>query len=74
MLNEIDKFRIQVFQISGFALMMPFGKIFLEPWTLFKELNTTGLVLYFIITSILELIGICLILKSHDILIDRKDK
>ncbi len=68
MLDEIDKFRVQIFQISGFALMTPFGKIFLEPWTLFRELGIYGVASYFILTLILELFGISLILKSYDIL------
>ena len=67
MLNEIDKFRIQVFQISGFALMMPFGKFFLEPWVIFTELSIIEVISYFLIALFLNLFGIILILRAFDI-------
>ncbi len=72
MLDEIDKFRVQIFQISGFALMMPFGRFFLEPWILLKELNAITLLLYFLFTLSLEFCGILLILKSYDILENKR--
>ncbi len=72
MLNEIDKFRVQIFQVSGFAFMVPFGRFFLEPWTLVKELNAITLIIYFLFTLSLEFCGILLILKSYDILESRR--
>ena len=68
MLPEKEKYRAYTFNISGFALMAPFGKIVLEPTLTFKEFGPYGLIFYGTFCVFLFLFGLVLITKGYDIL------
>ncbi|OGI18293.1 MAG: hypothetical protein A3B68_04460 [Candidatus Melainabacteria bacterium RIFCSPHIGHO2_02_FULL_34_12] len=68
MINEYDKYRVQLFQIAGFSFFVPLGKVFID----IKDLSLTDLNLAFmihIIASIcLSCFGIILIVKGLEVL------
>ena len=75
MITEEQKYRSEIFKISGFATMSPFGRLFLQPIEIFTTYGTMASVCYIIISVGLFLIGLLLILKGYesvDILIRRE--
>lgn len=68
MTTEEQKYRAYTFNISGFALMTPFGKICLDPLTFFKQYELVGSVIYILISFGLFISGFMLIEFGRDIL------
>ncbi len=73
MITDLDKYRIEIFKITGFAIMTPFGRLFLDPVSILKEFGLLGSFLYCIICVSLTIGGVILILKGYDI-IDTKER
>ena len=73
MITEVQKYRAQLFQISGFSLITPIGKLILD----FLNLKQTDISLKFfiyIVTAILlAFIGLVLILHGMTILEERRE-
>ena len=68
MTTEPQKYRAYTFNIAGFALISPSGRIFFEPVALFKECGPILFFVYIIISLGLALLGLILLLKGYDIL------
>ena len=66
MVTEVQKYRAQFFQVSGFCLMSPFGKLILE--FLDIKLNDLNLrfIFYLACTVLLAFTGIIMILQGLD--------
>ena len=68
MLTEFDKASSSLLQIVGFSLMAPLGKLYLSFLDLsFDDINLK-LLIYFLISLILGIIGIMIVLKGLAIL------
>ncbi len=66
MASDLQKYRAQIFQISGFGFMSPLGKIILDSKDIkFENLNL-WLLVYFLFSLILTYFGMILILKVEE--------
>ena len=75
MVTKEDEYKASTFQIAGFALLAPFGKIFLDPFTLFKEGGLIGIILFITFSLLIALLGLIFIDRGRDILnIKRRDR
>ena len=75
MIDELDKYRVEIFKIAGFAMMTPLGRIFVQPTVVFNEFKPVWFFIYLLISFGLGTIGFMLILKGSDILYgERKNK
>ncbi len=75
MVSEVDKHRAITIQITGFALMSPFGNIILNIYG--YELLKYGLIifsLYLIFTLLLFYCGIIFVLRSIEILMESEKR
>ena len=68
MIKEVEKYGAEIFKIAGFACMSPFGRIIIQPSTVFNELGLIAFIFYMIFALFLVLIGLILLLKGYDIL------
>ena len=68
MINESDKYRAEMFKISGFSCIVPFGRIFFEPIAFFKECGSIPFFCYVIVAFGLAVLGLVFVLKGYDIL------
>lgn len=67
MINELQKFRIEIFKVSGFAFLTPIGRIFVQSTVVFNEFQPIGFLTYLFICLMLGTLGLNLILKAYDI-------
>ena len=65
-IDEIDKYLAYTFNVAGFALMAPLGKIVLEPVSTFNSFGFKGFVCYFIFCVLLLFVGVLSILHGRD--------
>ncbi|MBI3591155.1 MAG: hypothetical protein HY094_07275 [Candidatus Melainabacteria bacterium] len=70
--TEIQKYRAQFFQISGFCLMTPFGKTVLSFLDYDFSKIGTKLLLYVVVALVLAYLGIICILKGEEHLEGRR--
>ena len=67
MINEYDKYKVQIFQIAGFSFFAPLGKIFID----IKDMKLININIAFashlIISISLACFGIILILKGLEV-------
>ncbi len=73
MITDLDKYRVEIFKLVGLGMMAPFGRLFLEPITIFKGFGLLGSFFYCIMCVSLAIVGVILILKGYDI-IDTKER
>lgn len=71
MIIEEEKYRAEVFKIVGIALLMPFGKVILNPITMFKEMGVISFTIYCVMSILSIIIGIIFVDKGRDILSHR---
>ena len=65
-IDEIDKYLAYTFNVAGFALMTPLGKVVLEPVSTFNSFGLKGFVCYFIFCILLVFVGVLSILHGRD--------
>ncbi|MBI3589843.1 MAG: hypothetical protein HY094_00495 [Candidatus Melainabacteria bacterium] len=68
MILERQKYSAYTFNVAGFALMTPVGRLFLQPLEIFKEYGLIMFMSYGIICLGLFLCGVFFILKGFEIL------
>ena len=68
MINELNKYRVDIFKIAGFAVMVPFGRLFIEPTVIFNEVGLIGFPIYVMISFGLFMLGLMFICKGYDII------
>jgi len=66
------EYKAQAFQIAGFALMTPLGRIFLQPTTVFKEFNLFGFIIYLVFSFLIFLVGFIFIEQGRAILEEKR--
>lgn len=67
MVTELDKYRAQYFQIAGFCLMSPLGKIILNLFDYeLKEILTIKFLICSVIALLLFYLGLVLIFKGEE--------
>jgi len=66
MITELQKYRAQVFQILGFALMTPLGKFVLDLKDIKLENINLWFFLYLFISLFLTYLGIICIFKGEE--------
>ena len=69
---EADKYRAQLFQVSGLALMTPVGKIYLSLLDIGLKDLTLKFFFYFLTSLFLVYLGIILIMRGFEILEEGK--
>ena len=73
--SEVQRYRAQFFQISGFCLMSPFGKIILDGLDLkLSDVLTVKFAIYFTCTIFLACLGIILAIHGMEALEERGHK
>lgn len=72
MITKEREYKATTYQVAGFSMLSPFGRFFLDPFTLFKESSGLNLFIYFAICVLLVFCGLILIEKGRDILRDEK--
>ncbi len=75
MVSEIQKYQAQFFQVSGFCLMTPLGKLILD-FLDFKlsYILTLKFIIYLTFTIFLTCLGIMLVIQGIEILGEREQK
>jgi hypothetical protein len=68
MISEGEKYRAQTFNIGGFALMAPLGKIAMQPLETYNEYGLVGFVCYTIFCLLLFSLGLYFIQKGYEVL------
>ena len=68
MIDELDEFTVEIFKMTGFAFMAPFGRLFFEPMAVFKECGTILFFIYVTVAFSLLILGLMLIAKAYVIL------
>ena len=69
MANYIQKYRATMFQLGGFALMSPLGKIILNALDFsLKDLFTVKFTIYFLIAFLLFCVGIIFMARGLNVL------
>ena len=71
-LEKERDYRSRTFNFGGFALMMPFGHIVMDPFALLGQFNFVWSTFYFIACLALFLLGFCLLEIGRDILYRRR--
>lgn len=73
MSNE-EEYMAQAYQVAGFALMSPFGRMCLQPTVVFNEFNLIGFISYACFSVLAFLFGMISIEKGRAILNPREGK
>lgn len=68
MVAENKKYTAYSYNIAGFALITPIGKIVLEPISTFNEFGLTPFIYYSVVCILLAIIGFCLVIHGRGIL------
>ena len=63
-MSKEREYRSEVFKVDGFSLMVPFGRVFLQPLEMFKEYGLIFFIGYVIISFGLMFLGLLLIIKG----------
>lgn len=75
MVKDSDKYRSTMFQISGFALMSPTGKVIMNIYDYgFGEFFTFKFLMCLLVDFVLFCIGIILLLRGFEILEGEESK
>lgn len=74
MVSEEEKFRAETYRITGFALLTPVGRIFLDPLPFFREYGLAFSLGYLILAVVLGIIGFFLIEIARVILYIKRFK
>lgn len=72
MITDEQKYRSEINKISGFALMTPLGRIFIDPFTVFGESSLGILLGYSLICCLLFVSGAIFVARGHAI-VDKKE-
>ena len=74
MITELQKYQAQFFQVSGFCLMTPLGKLVLD----FLDFKLSDIdikfIFYLLLTLLLTFFGIILVIHGMEILEERRQK
>lgn len=73
-MSSEEEYIAQAYQIAGFALMSPFGRMCLQPTVVFNEFNLIGFISYASFAILVFLLGVIFIEKGRVILNLRKGK
>lgn len=68
MIRESDKYRSDIFKIIGLAMLTPFGKLLIDPITIFSTHSVGNSIFIAISSTTSFILGILLITKGFDIL------
>ena len=68
MVTKEHEYMAQALQVTGFALMTPFGKIILDPISTFSSFGETFFFYYLLASLILMIIGFICIQRGRAIL------
>ena len=72
MTTDEQKYKAYTFNIAGFALMTPLGKVFLDYVSLFRELGLILFIINFIISLLLFIGGLTFVEHGRNILQERR--
>lgn len=67
-MNQRTKYRSDTLRITGLAMLTPFGKIFVDPFSIFQDHDPIYIGIFLITAIALACIGIITITRGHDIL------
>lgn len=73
MLSKQTEQRAEILKIAGFALITPFGRIFIEPMIVIKEFNSPWIFAYVLFVIFIAIVGLEFIVRSCDILSTKGD-
>ena len=68
MVTKEQEYMSQAFQIAGFAMMAPFGKIILDPISTFHSFGAVFFFYYLLASLVSAIIGFIFIERGRDIL------
>ncbi len=74
MIDELNKYRVEILKIIGFAMLSPFGRLFLQPLEIFKEYGLILTMCYAIMSIATGLLGFVIIIRGYEIIEEDKLK
>ena len=74
MISKETEQKSEVLKIVGFALLTPLGRIFVEPIVVLNEFGFIGLICYIIFGFTIGTFGLTCILRSCEILEEKRIK
>lgn len=72
MITEEQKYKAYILSIAGFALMTPFGKLWLDFYEIVRNIGIGGFVGYTLICGCLFLGGLILVEHGRSMLIEKR--
>ena len=72
MITEEQKYKAYVLSVAGFALMTPFGKLWLDFYEVVRNIGVRGFIGYTLICGCLFLGGFILIEHGRSMLIEKR--
>ena len=72
MISKETEQKAEILKLVGFALLTPFGRICIEPIVVINEFGLAGFIVYIIFTLIIGTFGANCILRSFEILEEKR--
>lgn len=72
MVTEEQKYKAYTFNFGGFAMMAPFGKLWLDFYEIIKNIGLIGFIIYSIIAFGLLIVGLAHVEKGRAILSEKR--
>ncbi|MBI3591227.1 MAG: hypothetical protein HY094_07635 [Candidatus Melainabacteria bacterium] len=74
MISKQTEQRAEILKIAGLAFCSPLGRIFIEPIVVIKEFGFVGFLGYCIFSILVGTFGVNCILRSHEVLEEKRIK
>jgi hypothetical protein len=65
---EEPKYRAEIFKIAGIAFMTPFGKLLINPFSLYKNLGPVEFIYFILVSLFFAFIGLLFIEQGRVII------
>ena len=72
MISKQTEQKAEILKLVGFALLTPFGRICIEPLVIIHEFGSVGFIGYLIFTLVIGTFGVNCILRSFEILEEKR--
>ena len=72
MITEEQKYKAYVLSLAGFALMTPFGKLWIDFYEIIRNIGIGGFIIYTLICGCLFLAGLTFIEHGRSMLIEKR--
>ena len=68
MISKSQEYKAEALRIAGFAMLSPFGRLFLQPVEIFRDYNLCLAICYIISTCAFGFLGLVFITRGYEII------